>query len=318
LPRKRGTVELSLRNIIHLKTLIFMKTFITTILMVAVIGTSLAQSIFIKAIGSYNIGVNSDYYYLWATQTIPSGDSLLVFSAHEAVKYSLGGGKTFGGSIGINLLKNLDFDLAFLFSKSTVQDFHIKSDYKLGYGFNVQINYNTSFEAQSTIISPTILYKKPVGNNFLYSRFGLLFADISMKKSQNKDLYNNIPGYYPSEQTEIIEEFESASSLGFTAGVGFEYCLSDHFYLMADVSYNYLKYVPNSSKYTKYEFMGLDELEAKPVSEKEFEYVDKYDDTENQDPDLPAKEVKVSYPFDNVSIQLGLKCIIADFSKKNK
>ncbi len=275
-----------------------------------------AQTLYFKAIGSFQVSLNSDNFYLWADQVITSGDSLLYFFSHEAVPYSLGGGKSVGGSLGFTLKNNFGIDLAVIYSKSSTQKFHIKSDWKLGYGYNIQVNYKIELDAKSIIISPTLHFKQPIGNNYFYSRFGLLFAAISMKRNDNYALYNNIPGYYPSEITKKTEEFARSNSTGITAGLGFEYYLFSSFYLFADVSYNYLKCVPESSKYTKYDYQGEDQLESMTISEKEFDYVNKYSDTDNQNPDKPSKELKASYPFDNIAIQFGLKYNLKNFSKK--
>jgi hypothetical protein len=54
------------------------------------------------------------------------------------------------------------------------------------------------------------------------------------------------------------------------------------------------------------------------VNEKEFEYVSSYNDLENNNPDKPKKELKYSYPFDHLAIQIGLKYKLADFQTKTK
>ena len=72
-----------------------------------------------------------------------------------------------------------------------------------------------------------------------------------MKEDNNYVLYNNIPGYYPSETTESIMEYDKNNSMGFTAGIGFEYYLSNAFYLFADPN------KPGKHTYTSYPFDNI-------------------------------------------------------------
>jgi len=276
-----------------------------------------AQSIYLKAGGGFDLPVNSDSYFVWADQIKPIGDSIAFFRYHESIPFSLGGGKSFGGSVGVNINKYLTFDLAVSLSKSSSRKFEVKSDYTFPVeGFQVETNYDITFDSKRLAFSPSLQVLIPVGYSTFYSRFGLIFANISMERTYNMSLYNNIPGYYPSEHLDTKEEFDKNNALGFVAGIGFEYYLADKVYLFGDISYNYLKYNPEASRYTLYNYMGNDELETMNTNEKEFVWVNSYNDLENDDPDLPKKELTSSFPFDHIAVQIGIKYTLVNFSKK--
>ena len=277
-----------------------------------------AQKIYLKAFGSYHIGVKSDNYYLWANEAYPRGDSLYVFYNYAAIPYSLGKGVSFGGSIGITLNKYFEFDLAVMYAKSSKQNFQMKTKWDLGSGYYVKNTYDYSLEATRITISPTFQFRLPVGFHYFYSKFGVLFANIKMTENNNYTGINNLPQYYPSDIVERTLEFDKNLSMGFVAGIGFEYYLGENFYAFTDVSYNFLKNVPESSKYTKYNYMGDDQLNTMTISEKEFEYVGSYSETDNINPSKPSKRTFTSYPFDNIAVRLGLKFGLADFSKNEK
>ncbi len=294
-----------------------MKTPLLSILCITLISFAYGQSIYLKAGGGINIPVNSDYYYVWADQIKPVNDSITVFRYHESIPYSLGGGKSFAGSVGVDINKYLTLDFAVSFSKSSSCEFEIKSDYTFPMeGYKVESNYSIVYDAKSTSFTPSLHLKIPVGFSNFYSRLGLIFTNIQMERTYKRDLYNNIPGYYPSEHLYTNEVFDKNSSLGFTVGIGFEYYLANKFYLFGDVAYNYIKYVPESSRYTLYDYMGDDELETMSTNEKEFVYVSSYNDLDNNDPDKPKQELKHSFPFDHIAIRIGVKYILADLLKK--
>ena len=113
------------------------------------------------------------------------------------------------------------------------QEFQLKSKWDVGDGYYVKFTHDILFETTSIIVSPTLHFKLPIGFHYFYSSFGVLFANTKMKEDNNYVLYNNIPGYYPSETTESFMEYDKNNSVGLTAGIGFEYYLGNAFYNIA-------------------------------------------------------------------------------------
>ncbi len=275
-----------------------------------------AQKLYVRAIGNYNIGIKCQKYRLSASETIPYEDSLHWFGKYTSMSYSLGSGKTYGGSVGISLGKNIDFDLAYLWSNTSSEKLKLETNWNLGHTVNVRINRKNQFKAQSSIFAPALHFKQPVHNGFFYTRFGLLFSQISVKSFYSYDLYNNMPGYLLHEYFESVEEFSKVNSLGFTSGLGFEIYLLEDFFLFFDLSYNYLKFEPQTSRLTKYKYMDQDWLDDININQKEFEYVDEYTTLNDQNPDEPRKELRYFLPMDNIAIQFGLKYTFADLTRK--
>lgn len=291
-----------------------MKPHVILLFAVLISGHMFSQSVYLQAIFAKNIPINNDYIFLLSEQVKPVDDSIAIFEYHESEPYSLGGGRTFGASVGYNINKNLTFDLAVSFSKSSTREFETKSDYTFPVaGYNIKLYQNYGFNAKYYSITPSVRLSLPIGFSNVYAAFGVHFSNIEMELNYDMALYNNIPGYYPNEHMKTTEVFDSETALGFKSGAGFELYLADNVYLNFEISYNYLKYVPLSSHYSKYEYMETDQLEELTINEKEFEYVDSYDDLENDDPDLPQKSLKHNYPFDHVAIQIGLKYSIVEF-----
>jgi len=68
-----------------------------------------------------------------------------------------------------------------------------------------------------------------------------------------------------------------------------------------------MKYSPTSSEIIEYRYRGEDRLDELSVNEREFVYVDEYDDQDNQDPDSPSYNLKEHYHLDHMAFSLGLK-----------
>jgi hypothetical protein len=276
-----------------------------------------AQKLYVRAIGNYNIGVKSQKNRFVASETLPIDDSLHWFGKYSSTSFSLGNGKTFGGSVGISLGKKIDFDLSVLRSNTSSDKLKLETNWDLGHTVNIRIIDKHQYKAQSTVFAPALHFKQPVYFSYFYSRFGLLFSQISVTSYYNYDLYNNMPGYLLHEYFETVEEFSKVNSVGFTAGLGFEIYLLENLFLFFDFSFNYLKFVPETSRLTKYQFMGEDWLDDININQKEFEYVDEYTTQGHENPDEPTKQLKYFLPLDNIAIQFGLKYSFADLSGKS-
>jgi len=128
-----------------------------------------------------------------------------------------------------------------------------------------------------------------------------------MKEDYELRLTNSHPYYYPFESYTSEFKYDTRLSMGFLASFGFEYIIFDDVYLFSEVKYNSIFYTPEKGEYTKYEYRGDDILNTLTANERYFEFVDKYDSSDNDNPSTPGKHLKEAHSFNNISLIAGLR-----------
>mgnify|MGYP006296264119 CR=1 FL=1 len=119
-----------------------------------------------------------------------------------------------------------------------------------------------------------------------------------------------MPQYYPMESYEMKLEYKKKASLGFVSGLGFDWYLAKDLFVNIDVTYNHNSYTPLNAEVIEYTEMGEDALDELDVSQREIEFVDIYESTDNEDPDKPHKQLKTTYRMDHVLFRLGFKLLL--------
>ena len=101
-------------------------------------------------------------------------------------------------------------------------------------------------------------------------------------------------------------ESQGSFSLGLTGAFGYNYAISDNMNFFAELQYSAMSMKSGTSKYTKLEVGGKDQLAGMDVRDKEVEYVDEVSSTDNQDPNVAAKALKGTSPFSAIGLNIGV------------
>ncbi len=136
-----------------------------------------------------------------------------------------------------------------------------------------------------------------------YSRVALAFG-LSNKLTEvsNRTITN------PGGTDMIYNSFEYSGGLymGFTGAFGLTYQLSDNIALYGELTRYFISWGAKEGRFTEYTVNGVDELGNLTTDQKEYLYVDKIDQSMNQNPGEPRKALKFYTPLNALSLSLGL------------
>ncbi len=216
----------------------------------------------------------------------------------ENVKGSFGRGMNFNvyGGYMINDVISLELAANYLVGSKytfTNEDISMNSSSKTIYDVNA-----TSFR-----LIPTI--RLSYGENKLryYSRVALAFGLSNKLTEVSNRTFTN-----PGGTNVSYEKFEYTGGLymGFTGAFGLTYQLSDNIALYSELTRYFISWGPTNGQYTEVTVNGVDELGNMTTSEKEFLLVDRVDQSMNQNPGEPTKQLRFFTPLNALTLNLGL------------
>lgn len=198
------------------------------------------------------------------------------------------------------------------FMVNDVIGLELAANYLIGskYTFtNTDINSMTSSTAvdEANVTSfrliPTI--RLAYGTNQLryYSRVALAFGLVNKLTNNYTRTFTNPGG------TDIrYESFEYKGGLymGFTGAFGATYNLTDNMALYGELTRYFISWGATEGTLTEATINGADELGNLTTSEKEYVFVEKIDQTMNQNPGEPTKALREYRPLNSLSLNLGL------------
>lgn len=167
-----------------------------------------------------------------------------------------------------------------------------------------QINSGThnpsavSNQANFFQISPQIRAKFGDGKFSPYAAIGPI---IGFGKMYEKGYY----GDYDSTPYSYELTYSGSASVGAKTTVGLEMTQGKLGYF-AQITMINMNYAPTKGVYTKYILGGQDNLPNMTTNQKEFSYVDSYDQYAQQDPNQPQKQSKQYLPFSSLSLNFGV------------
>ncbi len=218
----------------------------------------------------------------------------------EAIKSGLGQGINAGLTVGYSINENLAFEIGGNYIFNTVE-----SNSSAIYG-----SYNESFEtnirAEIIQISPKIVYnffKDAKINPYVKIGGTIGFGSIISEYS------NVMISDFENQTYEYHLTRNGGFALGFNAGLGVNYKISEKVSLFSEVSLLSMGYAPTNGEVTKYNVDGVDILPELTRADKEFIFTDSYEDRydatsyENQ----PRNIVKMHESLNNISLNFGLK-----------
>ncbi|MCX6242022.1 MAG: outer membrane beta-barrel protein [Bacteroidetes bacterium] len=101
-------------------------------------------------------------------------------------------------------------------------------------------------------------------------------------------------------------KYTGGVSIGGSAALGCDFDLSDMLALYVEIYYDAMAYAPTKGKMTKYSVDGQDQLSTLNTSQKETKFVKDLTGFVH-DHDSPDQQLKNSYPFNNVGLNVGVK-----------
>lgn len=234
----------------------------------------------------------------------------------ENIYGSIGGGFTAGVNVGYNITSFLSFDLG---AQYLVGSQITENKYE-GAGGRLEEKMSTN---QVRLI-PSLVVKGGEGAVKPFARFGLIIP-VAGSTTREHSSYSPtslvpVPGAM-LDQT-YTYEFKGAPSLGFDAGVGVAYDLSENISLTAEINYTALRIKTKTGEMTEYAGaimvdgtnMGNVTMTTLPTIKKEMNFVDELTATSNnasvnnnidanKAEDVLAKRTN----FNAVSLKLGVK-----------
>lgn len=232
------------------------------------------------------IGLNS-------TSNNPAG----TFS-DENVKGSFGKGLNFGGYFGYMVSENVGFELGVNYlmgSKYTFTNNDVNG--------NSTTDRSDDVKANSLRLNPALRIAVGDGKVRPYLRAGLSIG-VMNKMTDDYSRTHTDPG--GTDITLSTTEYTGGTSIGFTSALGIAFSLSDKMSLFGELTNYYSTWGATTGKITKFTFNGSDQLSTMTTDQKEFEYVDKVDQSMNTSDSQPTKELKTFAPMSSFGISVGL------------
>lgn len=85
--------------------------------------------------------------------------------------------------------------------------------------------------------------------------------------------------------------------------------------LYAALAFRGLNYTPKKYSMKKYTVNGVDEFSALPTKSKEIVFVKSYDKKETIPSDSPNKQLKQSFPFTGIGLNIGIEINLGKWNK---
>lgn len=245
--------------------------------------------------------------------------------SNELVKGTYGRGLYYGGSFSYFFTKNIGAELQvnYLYSQKLKTDSYViihEPDAVNSTAF-YKDKLNNKSEASFGLISPALVVTS--GFDYLdpYVSMGpvLGFGSIRLEsKIMDVDIIQRADGQMISDplvlREQIKYEYSGRMALGVRSGIGLNVYLNDYFTIFGETNWILMNYTPKKRVIVQYLRNEQDITNQLYTSEKEIEYVKKYDIEENKpNSDRPTKAIREDFTFNALSFNIGLRLKV--FSK---
>lgn len=154
-------------------------------------------------------------------------------------------------------------------------------------------------------IVPALVISPELGSGKVrpYARLGVIIGVMNTIQTKIDESYTE-DGI--SEHILATLKYNGGVAVGGSAALGADFNLSKKIALYAEIIYDALSYAPTKGKFTKYEINGVDQLPDWKTINKEVKFVKDLSDYV-YDENEPAQELKNSYPFNSLGLNIGVK-----------
>lgn len=219
--------------------------------------------------------------------------------SNEATRGSFATGINFGGYFGymINAYMGFEVGANYLLGKQYTFTYHER--------YSPDIDERTVDDVSARSLRLLIATRIGFGEGKFrpYLRGGLAFGVLNKITDETKTtaLY-----FGTTTVTEEIHELTGGISAGFAGALGMNYSLSGNLFLSAEITNYYASWGPRYGKLTKSTQNDVDQLPGMTVSEKEFEFVDKTDQSMNTSSASPTKSIRTFFPMSSFGLTIGV------------
>lgn len=242
----------------------------------------------------YNKGTaNINYGHALLLNSVNTTEINATTTQFEGVALTFGGGLNFGGNLGYMFNKNIGFELGANYLMGT--DIKSNSTSYLG-DFS-----NRESSAKMLQVRPTLVFRAGYDKINPYAKIGMLIGSGKITSSENgKDA--------SGDTFEEVRELSGGSPIGFHAGLGTLYKISEKISLFGELNLTSLEYAPKKMVLTVFTENGVDQLPTQTVSEKEIEFVDSFTDNSlPSNPNEPNKFIKFPFSFSSFGLNVGIQ-----------
>ncbi len=262
--------------------------------------------------------------------------------------YGKGMNFTFGFGYMINPYIGVELGVSYLksatFSCDQTRELTIQSGFgnppaftNVGYYMNAHITTN----AFGLSLMPSIIVQgaKPGWKVYPYARLGVsmpVFGELTHKIridvadevfSEQPNLGNTIykAPYYLGHHTDVTLKTQGDISIGVNGALGVCYKPLPYLAIHAEVNGQYLVIKAKEAKLTQWDADGVSRLEDRGVYRTEFDFIDKLDNTSNNqdynsafDKTKPKEDFRPSAPFTNLGFNVGVTFMLSKKILKKK
>jgi len=152
-------------------------------------------------------------------------------------------------------------------------------------------------------VTPSVVITAGLTKVNPYARFGMvvgvlptMFGRLEATQATN-----------PTTDIILIRKYYGGVALGFSATLGVDFNISKVINLFAEANFQGITWSPSYSEITKYTINGNDHLGDMTTFMKETEYYSKLELNDYVSPDVPKKELRKTYPFDQAGVTFGVR-----------
>ncbi|MEI7983011.1 MAG: outer membrane beta-barrel protein [Bacteroidota bacterium] len=152
-------------------------------------------------------------------------------------------------------------------------------------------------------VTPSIVITAGLEKVNPYARFGIVIGVLpSMYERLEATQATN-----PVTDIVMIRRFYGGAALGYSAALGVDFNLNKVVSLFVEATFQGLTWSPFYSEINKYTVDGNDHLGELTTFQKKTEYYSKLETNDYVSPDVPKKELRKTYPFDNAGVSFGVR-----------
>ena len=207
--------------------------------------------------------------------------------------YNLMKGLNYNLNIGYKLNDYLEANMGFGYIKGDVFEFNFPAAVLIG------SDISGSIKSKMFQFKPSLILSSGYETLNPYIKLGLVIGSTSIEQKLKA------VGATDVQNATFLTDGNLA--IGYNGALGIDFNVGGSAVLFADVNFLNMSYSPEKSKITESFKNGVDVLKDVTPEGGQIEYVDNYTTVNINTPNLPKKEPKVTYNFNTVGINLGVK-----------
>jgi hypothetical protein len=265
----------------------------------AVANNSVAQGVYFGVTGGYGFPAAKHSFLSDSKSTTGTSGTTYEDKSHPV---SFGKGINAGLYAGYMLGKNVGAELGFSYllgSKNTFTDESSNS------AASASSKTEDTWKAHMIRIVPGLRMTAGEDKIHPYMHTGLI---IGLGGKITNDTHTEDSDPSGSMISDESWEYTGGISLGFQAGVGINYMISDKIGIFAEACGNYQNWAMKKGSMTAYTVDGMDQMSMLDVADKEIEFVDTdtYDSSSPANPSQPSTTTKFYMPLSSIGVNIGL------------